>query len=383
MNSENTYSTDLISSLDVIEKTKISRATLNNYIKRGLLPRPVIKRPADEKIKARQIGYFPKSVLERIDRIKEMKREGMNVNRIVEKLLDERSADLLHTPLRETLKTDVDWPYGADKRLSLKKDEIDTSKSTNVKLSNDQTSLKILKDIKTIIITREDTLKLLMNNPQPAPTHFSILAARLDNEKHLQMELMGSEYQKLLKQIIMITERILIQYTGVYGKNYGNRILYYFIKNEQSNYLMDSIYTAFQLKRSMDQISDEWKSKKGWAHDICLNTGISDDYNDMNIKPSLLSFEFSSHGDSADMAEKLSQFATKGSIWTTKAMMNKLSQEEQRKINFGIKSVDKENLIFIKNTFTRMMDRDKISVLSDPEDAVVYTLPITEIIAVI
>ena len=38
-----------ITSKEVLSKTGISRATLNNYIKIGILPRPVVKK-ADEKM---------------------------------------------------------------------------------------------------------------------------------------------------------------------------------------------------------------------------------------------------------------------------------------------------------------------------------------------
>ena len=34
-----------ISSVDLLNRTGLSRATLNNYIKAGMLPRPVVKKP--------------------------------------------------------------------------------------------------------------------------------------------------------------------------------------------------------------------------------------------------------------------------------------------------------------------------------------------------
>ena len=59
----------LITSKEIIEKTGISRATLNNYIKMGLLPKPIVRRPGPEQKGVKQIGYFPASVLERILRL--------------------------------------------------------------------------------------------------------------------------------------------------------------------------------------------------------------------------------------------------------------------------------------------------------------------------
>lgn len=55
----------------------ISRATLNNYISQGLLPRPLVKNPEPgAPTSARQIGYFPEEVLTRLERISQLKKDG-------------------------------------------------------------------------------------------------------------------------------------------------------------------------------------------------------------------------------------------------------------------------------------------------------------------
>ena len=38
----------MLNSLEVIQASGISRATLNNYIALGLLPRPLIRNPGDD-----------------------------------------------------------------------------------------------------------------------------------------------------------------------------------------------------------------------------------------------------------------------------------------------------------------------------------------------
>ena len=77
---------DLISSKDVLLKAGISRATLNNYIKMGILPKPIVKRPRGGMRGVKQIGYFPLEVLERIERVKRLKMEGKAMDRIVSEL---------------------------------------------------------------------------------------------------------------------------------------------------------------------------------------------------------------------------------------------------------------------------------------------------------
>jgi len=75
-----------ITSKEVLSKTGISRATLNNYIKIGILPRPVVKK-ADEKMQGiKHIGYFPESVLEIIDSVKQSKQKGEAMENIARKI---------------------------------------------------------------------------------------------------------------------------------------------------------------------------------------------------------------------------------------------------------------------------------------------------------
>lgn len=70
----------LLSSKEIIEKTGISRATLNNYVAQGILPRPVVRNPHDEV--ARRLGFFPVTALDTIERVKALKRGGMTMAEI-------------------------------------------------------------------------------------------------------------------------------------------------------------------------------------------------------------------------------------------------------------------------------------------------------------
>ncbi len=70
----------MLSSLEVIETSGISRATLHNYVALGLLPKPIIRNPDDNSnTRARQLGYFPPDAIDRIERIKLMKKEGLTM----------------------------------------------------------------------------------------------------------------------------------------------------------------------------------------------------------------------------------------------------------------------------------------------------------------
>jgi len=77
----------MLTSLELIEHSGISRATLNNYVALGLLPRPVVASPGTgARTRARQIGYFPEDALSRIERIKQLKKDGVAMADIARQL---------------------------------------------------------------------------------------------------------------------------------------------------------------------------------------------------------------------------------------------------------------------------------------------------------
>lgn len=77
-----------ITSKDVLLKTGISRATLNNYIKMKIIPKPVVRKPAGEMKGTKKIGYFPHAVLERFEAVKRLKRKGIPMEDIAKRLKD-------------------------------------------------------------------------------------------------------------------------------------------------------------------------------------------------------------------------------------------------------------------------------------------------------
>ena len=85
---DNNVNSNTISSKELIAKTGISRATLNNYISLNLIPSPAVRRP-EEPGGPTKIGYFPIWVADRIERIQEMKSTGMRMAEIALHFMDE------------------------------------------------------------------------------------------------------------------------------------------------------------------------------------------------------------------------------------------------------------------------------------------------------
>lgn len=89
----------MLTSKEVLEATGISRATLNNYISWGIVPRPEVLPPEPSDGAAPRIGYFPDDVLARIAEVQRLKREGWSITRITAHFRDgPTTAPVVHRP---------------------------------------------------------------------------------------------------------------------------------------------------------------------------------------------------------------------------------------------------------------------------------------------
>jgi len=316
----------MISSKEIIEKTGISRATLNNYIKLGILPRPLVKKPEDARTRAKKIGYFPETVIERILIVKKMKKNGSFMEDIVNRLHE------------------------------------------------------------TINSTEEGLLKLTINNLHcpdqriPSLVSFSVLVADLQDSVRICADLPPEEYFELINQVWKCIEGSFKKYYGLYGKHAGDSMVYYFLKDKDSNYLMNSIYCALELREKVKKLGMEWKARKGWFHDLYMNIGINEGQEYFGAIVHSPGIEFTAFGDSVNYAGRLSDFARYGSIWTTKNMISKLSIEERKKIRFGIRRKEHDREIIIENMFSRVMDLFPDDNLRYRKFMDITHLPVTEIL---
>lgn len=78
----------MISSKALIDQTGISRATLNNYIQLGILPKPEVQSLSADAGKggARILGFFPDDALERVQAVQVLKAQGCSMVQVAERL---------------------------------------------------------------------------------------------------------------------------------------------------------------------------------------------------------------------------------------------------------------------------------------------------------
>jgi class 3 adenylate cyclase len=130
----------------------------------------------------------------------------------------------------------------------------------------------------------------------------------------------------------------------------------------------------------MLKLSDEWKISKGWFNDLFMNIGISEGEEYFGSIPELSMNGFTAFGDSVNYARCLSNIARYGSIWTTKNLMGRLSEEQRKKIRYGIRRQQQDREVLIENVFSRVMDLVPPDRLKSSRFMDIATLPVTEVL---
>ena len=363
-----------ISSIDLMKRTGLSRATLNNYIKARILPRPLVKRPSDtEHSRAKRIGYFPDSVLGTLDKIIQSKKKGYSMEKIRKTLTQKSDVSSGRSQI-----TGI-WTTPACERSSYRVNESEELFSLEENRLGYVPSDIPEQGFNEKLSAKKRAVQDLFQQPMPIPLFFSILAADLQDSIRICAELPPEEYFRLINQIWICTNGTFKKYCGTYGKHADNGIVYYFLKDRDTNYLINAILCALELRDKMKNLSDEWKKNTGWCNDLYLNVGINEGYEFFGRIPAAPTGEVITLGDTANYAVRLSHVARCGSIWTTKNLLNRLDEKERKKIRYGIRRCQPAHELLIENTFSRIGDlipktSDNYTIIND-----ISTMIVTEI----
>lgn len=317
-----------ISSKEVLEKTGITRVTLHNYIKLGIIPSPIIGPPRDGKAKTRKIGYFPSDVIETISLIKKYKKDGYSLGMIAQKLSED----------------------------GLKKKFIDSDQhNTNGKEGTNQ--LKVINNGQEKRDPfSEKQINPLPFNKLPAFCSLVIIVAELHNAAKFLSQLHPSEFFELISQVWSAVAVSFEKCHGRSGKQVGDGIVSYFLAEPQESYrhILSAVRCVFEIRKKIADIDAEWKVRKKWDDTLRVNIGIHEGREWVGHIPPIN--QIVALGDTAKIAGLLSDFACEGSLWVSKHMLSLLPPEFQKGLVFGIRRPSPEGEMFIANTFSRIMD---------------------------
>lgn len=482
----------MLTSRQLMKRVGISRATLNNYVQSGILPKPVVKKAEPGAGRAPRIGYFPVSAIRIIQQVAELKRRGVKMADIVS-MIDHDLADEVDAPspsakpqpaperrrierresgdvvkimpggesLQLTLDQvsgpaylvnpnfEVEWSnieaeklilgnsidskdlternlfslclregsvrHAADAEellrfhLSIAKRRLSKSAllTSDAELSDDEVDIiarlydetepaelgqilqvqvnlaprgkkeqwfnvyasffregvffafspaNIENDALMALLARRDlVIRDLLKRRKPYLTPLAVVVADIQNSVKICAELPPEEYFELINQVWTAMEPKLRNYYATYGKHVGDGMVYYFFPQPDSNYVLNALRCAHEMKTVMQDISREWKKRKNWNNDLLLNIGLVEGREWFGTFQTPTHIEFTVLGDTINMAGRLSDFARDGSVWVTKSMLSQLTSKERETLSFGIRRSDRNgDEILVSNTYSRI-----------------------------
>ncbi|NQU59542.1 MAG: adenylate/guanylate cyclase domain-containing protein [Rhodospirillales bacterium] len=501
----------MLTSRQLMKRAGISRATLNNYIQSGILPKPVVKKAEPGAGRAPRIGHFPDFSLEIIDRVAELKKRGIKMADVVSMIDHDQEKAKGPTPdksrmdrrksegtakiipgdgLQLTLDQvtgpaylvngnfEVEWANQeareeilgtsggisgeiternlfslclrsgpvrhADGAEDLLKFHLGIAKrrlsksvllSTDVDLSDPEVDIlarlydesepaepgMVLhaqinlaprgeKDrwfdvyasffregvffafspmdadhdsLMALLARRDIVIRDLLKRRKPYLTPLAVVVADIQNSVKICADLPPEEYFELINQVWGAMEPKLRNYYATYGKHVGDGMVYYFFPQPDSNYVLNALRCAHEMKAVMEDISAEWKKRKNWTNDLMLNIGLVEGREWFGTYQTPTHIEFTVLGDTINMAGRLSDFAREGSVWVTKNMLGQLTEKERQTMVFGIRRQDREGGdILVPNTYSRIsnlvdLDNPKYEKFRD-----IAVLPVAEVVNV-
>ena len=198
-------------------------------------------------------------------------------------------------------------------------------------------------DLRRFLGRRDQVIQSLLSKRLPVMTPLAVLVADLQNSVRICSELPPDEYFELINQIWSTMGPILRKYVGTHGKHVGDGVVYYFFPQPESNYLFNSIACANELRTAMRKISSEWQLRKNWFTELQLNIGLHEGQEWLGTFQSANHVEFAVLGNTINQAARLSDFARQGSIWASKSLLSKLSNDERSLVEFGVLRKSEEN----------------------------------------
>jgi class 3 adenylate cyclase len=183
-------------------------------------------------------------------------------------------------------------------------------------------------------------------------TPFSVISARLDDSRSIVDTLLPDTYFQLMTRIWDESERILASYGGHRAKRSGTEVQYIIPRHADTDPAYDAIRCAVELREKMSEIEASLKAEGGWFANIRLNIGISSGRDYLKEEDPTASMAFMLPGGSADQAFHLSAIAHGGAIWITKSAFGHLTQQQIKRITFGIYRDDR----LIPNIFAQVSD---------------------------
>jgi class 3 adenylate cyclase/DNA-binding transcriptional MerR regulator len=338
----------MLSSKDVLERTGISRATLNNYISAGLVTRPEVLPPGPQDGGAPRIGYFPDDTIERIETIQRLKREGWSLGRILQFFGERPPAEVPLAGIPET----PDSAESAEGAAGAAAGPIAAAAASP--------------------LLRSSTFPAAADSPQMMVV--AVLAVTLHDADTLWVALSVHDYFALTNEVSGEVRRIVATHGGQVMRVAPHRFVCRFLPRPQGHHLWNTIEAAEAVRDAVREVSGRWKLRRGWDLDILANAGLCEGESWVSAPPQE---DVQIVGETLDDAQEMARCARRGALLVTRSLIGRLPEDVRRRVVYGVPAPDQhEGAPARLMSFTRLREFAQPGGLSRRLAA----LPVTEIV---
>jgi DNA-binding transcriptional MerR regulator len=322
----------MLSSKEILERTGISRATLNNYIAAGLIPRPDVLPPDPQDGGAPRIGYFPDDTIERIETIQRLKREGWSLGRILESFAAPGSAPAIAA---------ASYPPP----------------------TLPESSRPTLSPIATPVL-----------GDSPQVMVIAVLAVTLNDADSLWVALSIHDYFALTNEVAAEVRRVAVSHEAQVLRVAPHRFVCRFLPGERADHLRSALEASQGIREAVRDVSGRWKLRRNWPIDILANAGLSEGESWVSAAaPGDVQVVGETMGD----AEEFARCARPGAVLATRTFIGRLAQPVRERVVYGVPASPlTEGAPSRLMTFARLRDIAPAHALPERLAAV----PVTEIV---
>lgn len=315
----------MLSSKEILERTGISRATLNNYISAGLIPRPEVLPPDPQDGGAPRIGYFPDDTVERIETIHRLKREGWSLGRILESFSYTGAAP----------------PAAAAAGGSAE---------------------------------RAPERRVTAASEAPQVMVVAGLAVTLHDADGLWVALSVHDYFALTNEFAAEVRRVALAHDGQVLRVAPHRLLCRFLPRPGRDHLWAALEASQAARETVREVSARWKLRRGWDLDILADAGLSEGESWVSVPAA---DDVQVVGETLGDAEEFARCARPGTVLATRTFIARLPSALRGRVAYGVPASHAEQGAPSRPmTFARLRDIAPAHALAERLAAV----PVTEIV---
>lgn len=343
----------MLNSKELLERTGISRATLNNYISWGIVPKPEVLPPEPADGAAPRIGYFPDDVVRRIAEIQRLKREGWSMKSIAERFAAGQAQPAPASPPPEPAATAV-------------------------------ASVPSPEDLSARLVISEPQAGRREGKRLAELSHVAVLAADLQDPTRIWSVLPAEEYFELINQVWLTADPVFRRHHGIHGKHPADGLVCYFFPRPGGSYVWDALLAAHELQQAMRRVSKAWQLRKAWPMELYLNTGLDEGQQWVAAAKSAGHMEFTMLGRTLNRAAGISDFARSGAIWASKNLIGQLTATERQRLKFGVRRKDDGGReVLVESVFATVDHIGEVATRPSEKLKDIARLPITEVVEIV